>query len=140
MESSSSADLFGVSEERLAQIRRHRKWKDIAAGWGIKSGGVSVIVAICLIFFYLLYEVVPLFMPAGVEEQSTLSALDVKAPYHVVMEEQGQVAVVVSDQGSAFINTRTGNTIDDIELPISSDITAFSKDSMEGITRFCSAL
>ena len=132
MESSSSADLFGVSEERLAQIRRHRKWKDIAAGWGIKSGGVSVIVAICLIFFYLLYEVVPLFMPAGVEEQSTLSALDVKAPYHVVMEEQGQVAVVVSDQGSAFINARTGNTIDDIELPISSAITAFSKDAPGG--------
>lgn len=130
MESTSSAELFGVSEQRLTQIRRYRKLKDQAAAWGIKSGGISVIVAISLIFFYLLYEVVPLFLPASVEKQATLEALEVAEPFHVVMEEQGQVALLVDKEtGVRFIHASTGATLEQVALPVTSEITAFSKDA-----------
>ncbi len=130
MESSTSKDLFGVSEERLTQLRRRRRLKDKAASLGIKSGGVSVIIAICLIFFYLLYEVAPLFMPASVHEQSTLSGFQAQAPFHVVMEEQGQVAMVVDrEKGAGFIDARTGDFLVQPELPVDQALTSFSKDA-----------
>ncbi|MGB1059372.1 MAG: hypothetical protein ACPGZU_04530, partial [Ketobacter sp.] len=91
MESTSEA-LFGVSEQRLTKMRRYRKLKDQVAAVGISAGGVSVIFAICLIFFYLLYEVLPLFMPASMEERSTLVNYELSEPYFTVLEEQGQVA------------------------------------------------
>lgn len=56
-----------------AQLKRHRKKRnltDLAAKHTIALGGISVIVAISLIFFYLLYEVAPLFEPASAEQVS----------------------------------------------------------------------
>jgi len=129
MESTSEA-LFGVSEERLAKMRQYRKLKDQLAAVGISAGGVSVIFAICLIFFYLVYEVLPLFLPASMEEQSTLSSYNLSDPYYSVVEEQGQVALaVLPEKGPVFYDTRTGKVINTPELPVDTAITAFAKDA-----------
>ncbi len=129
MESTSEA-LFGVSEQRLAKMRQYRKLKDQLAALGISAGGVGVIFAICLIFFYLLYEVMPLFMPASIDEQSTLSSYSLSDPYFSVVEEQGQVALaVVPEQGPVFYNARSGEMIDSPPLPTDAAITAFAKDA-----------
>ena len=54
--------------QAAASRRRHwRQWKDRATTATITAGGVSVLVAILLIFFYLLYEILPLFESARVE-------------------------------------------------------------------------
>ena len=44
-----------------------RALKDKAAKYFVGIGGVSVIVAILLIFFYLLYVVIPMFESADVD-------------------------------------------------------------------------
>jgi len=52
------------------KLKRHRKVrfvKDKAANLFVATGGIFVIVAVTLIFFYLLYEVVPLFKAATIE-------------------------------------------------------------------------
>ena len=69
-------DISSVLEQRLnsSRIRKRRKFrafKDLLANYGIAAGGMGVIVAITLIFFYLLYEVVPLFKSATLETNSS---------------------------------------------------------------------
>ena len=129
MESTSEA-LFGVSEQRLTKMRRYRKLKDQVAAVGISAGGVSVIFAICLIFFYLLYEVLPLFMPASMEERSTLVNYELSEPYFTVLEEQGQVALTIDRQrGPVFFDARSGAVISFPGVASDSAITAFAKDA-----------
>ena len=55
--------LLGVMDART----RWRYLKDRFARWGVAVGGLGVIVAILLIFFYLAYVVLPLFAPAKVD-------------------------------------------------------------------------
>ena len=45
----------------LKKYRAFRFLKDRMARWGVAAGGIGVILAILMIFFYLLYEVLPLF-------------------------------------------------------------------------------
>ena len=47
------------SDEKFTRRRRVRSVKDKAATAGIALGGVSVIIAILLIFIYLMAEVLP---------------------------------------------------------------------------------
>ncbi|MBA55132.1 MAG: phosphate ABC transporter permease [Pseudomonadales bacterium] len=129
MESTSEA-LFGVSEERLSKMRRYRKLKDQAAAHAISVGGMSVIFAICLIFFYLLYEVLPLFIPADMEERTTLTSYQLDDPWFTVLEEQGQVALSVDrNRGPIFFSAVSGEEISNPELPVTTAITAFAKDA-----------
>ena len=60
-----------MAKIQLDRRNAHERWrllKDRSVSLGMGVGGVSVIVAIALIFFYLLYVVVPLFMPADIEQ------------------------------------------------------------------------
>ncbi|MDY6920242.1 MAG: ABC transporter permease subunit [Pseudomonadota bacterium] len=129
MESTSEA-LFGVSEQRLTKMRRYRKLKDQVAAKLISVGGVSVIFAICLIFFYLLYEVLPLFLPASIKEIGGLDQYSLSEPYFSVVEEQGQVGLAVTaEAGPVFYRVADGQTLLTPELPTASAITAFAKDA-----------
>jgi len=51
-----------------AGLERRRQLKDRLANIIIVAGGMFVIVAIALIFFYLLYEVLPLFKGADLAQ------------------------------------------------------------------------
>lgn len=127
---STSEELFGVSEQQLSQMRSRRKLKDQVARYSISAGGMGVIVAICLIFFYLLYEVLPLFMPASVEEKSTLKQFDHPHPLAVVTEEQGQVALAIDPQkGSVFFDVTSGENLANLALPNDSVVTAYAADT-----------
>jgi len=101
------------------RLRRIRKAKDRFARGGIAVGGISVIVAILLIFFYLLYEVAPLFQSAKIERwqdngqqvQSYAVPGSGKTLY-MTMEEQAEIGLRVNDQGELFFfNTRTGEVL-----------------------------
>ncbi|MBY4678692.1 ABC transporter permease subunit [Marinobacterium arenosum] len=103
----------------LQRLRKIRKAKDKFASAGIAFGGISVIIAILLIFFYLLYEVAPLFQSAKVE--SWQDGEQQVAPYavpgngnslYLTMEEQAEIGLRVSDQGDIiFFNTRNGEIL-----------------------------
>ena len=77
----SSEVLFGVSEKILARNRRRRRLKDQIAARTISLGGISVIGAVSLIFFYLLYEVMPLFVPASITSYPSLLSSGLRASF-----------------------------------------------------------
>lgn len=117
---------FGLSSAAMAKKRQMRRLTDRFARVFISAGGVSVIVTICLIFFYLLYEVVPLFMPADLDHRqqyATPAQAPVKFAY---LEEQGRVGLLVQDDGVArFFERNTGKLIAEkrlMESPIVSVI------------------
>ena len=84
--------------------RKIRYLKDKVASVGIAVGGISVIVAILLIFFYLLYEVQPLFASAEVSEPNTYQLINVSEapPLHLAIEEQSELAVRLNSTGEAI--------------------------------------
>ena len=53
----------------MQRHRAARHFKDHLTRWYVAVGGLGVIVAVLLIFLYLLYEVLPLFGGAEIEEQ-----------------------------------------------------------------------
>lgn len=124
-----SETLFGVSEKVLARRRRRRRLKDLIAARAISLGGLSVIGAVSLIFFYLLYEVMPLFVPASMEQRATLTQFAVADAWHVEVEEQTQVGLAIDSQrGPVFFDARTGAPLS-TPIDFAAPLTAFAKDT-----------
>ena len=86
-------------------LKRHRKiraLKDRMASMGIAVGGNSVILAVLLICFYLLYEVMPLFSGASIEQQASYAvpAEEQGDSLYLSAEEQSEVGMRVTSLGS----------------------------------------
>ncbi|NOR71768.1 MAG: phosphate ABC transporter permease, partial [Methylomarinum sp.] len=118
-------------------LTRHQRWrliKDNLAGKGVIIGGLGVIAAIVMIFFYLLYVVLPLFSDAEAESiaQYNLPEMQAGKTLLLSMEEQNEVAVRFTDQGTAiFFEVATGKTIavESLAIPENLAITSFSQGS-----------
>jgi phosphate transport system permease protein len=94
-------------------------------------GGLSVIIAISLIFVYLASVVVPLFMPATMEKLQSFPAVGVQqeTTVHLTAEEQAEIGVRFANQGSvAFFDMRTGKAMGEerVALPEGVAVTSFS--------------
>ncbi|MCI0504943.1 MAG: ABC transporter permease subunit [Gammaproteobacteria bacterium] len=122
-------------EHRKEALARRRKWRtfiDITANYGVGFGGVSVIIAIVLIFFYLLYVVLPLFANASIQvmgEYSAPGGSDYSSEL-IALEEQNEIGVRFTHGGHAiFFNAGTGNIIEDVTLaiPPGTAITSFTQ-------------
>lgn len=101
--------------------RRWREAKDYIARYYIVFGGISIIIAIALIFFYLLYVVIPLFRPADMTPVARYSAPggSVDATVHLALNEYNNVGLRLTDQGRAiFFSTQDGKVRKEIPLPI----------------------
>ena len=121
-----------MSSEKLAFRRRWRHLSDKTAKVGIAVGGISVIVAILLIFAYLFYEVVPLFAGAKVEQWSSYALEDSSESLHLAIEEQSEMAMRLGSDGVArFFDLSSGESVASIpiNLPEQARITSFSLDS-----------
>ncbi|MGD8525171.1 MAG: ABC transporter permease subunit [Thioalkalispiraceae bacterium] len=91
-----------------------RLLKDRLMSWAMAFGGISVIIAIVLIFFYLLYVVYPMFIPADMEKTSSyaIPAPDTGNTLHLALEEQNELAARFTDQGAVtFFNIKNGQTL-----------------------------
>ena len=89
-----------------------------------------------MIFFYLLYEVQPLFESAEVSETTNYQLADVSdAPaLHLAIEEQSEVAVRLNLSGEAlFFRLDDGMEISrfKVGLPDGATVTSFALDSEE---------
>ncbi len=114
--------------------RKFRAFKDKTAAVGIGLGGISVIVAILLIFFYLLYEVIPMFRSAEVQPWQHND--QVVEPYavpgkgktlYMAMEEQAEIGLRVTDLGEMlFFSTTSGEVIKTIQANLPADTTISS--------------
>ncbi len=112
-----------------------RQIKDRLARYMVAVGGIGVIMAIVLIFVYLLYIVMPLFSSASIEEvaEYPLPEQSGKTLY-LAMEEQAEIAIRVTDQGQVqFLQTTTGKPLKTIQLPLPEDstITSFAEGAAE---------
>ena len=107
----------------LRRKRRMRALKDRFTRWYVLVGGLAVLAAITLIFFYLAYVVLPLFQGAELTSRKALEPTwlqqDAGKPLLIALEEQNLVGVRVSDKGQAlFFDTKTAAELKRVDLPL----------------------
>ena len=99
---------------RSASFHRWRSRKDHAVRWLIAVGGVGVIIAVVLIFFYLLWVVFPLFLPASssMGESRPMPGWEAGNPVYFSLEEQLEIGLRVTEDGNAaFFNIPLPKTV-----------------------------
>ena len=132
-----NAPIKQPSTMKISSGEYHQRWrlfKDALARYGVVAGGLGVIVAIVLIFFYLLYVVYPLFISASAEPVSEYSVPEQALGNTVLLaiEEQNEVAARFTDSGQAvFFDATTGKTIltQAVTIPEGVHITSFAQGS-----------
>ena len=115
----------------------HERWrllKDLIARYGVVVGGLGVICAIALIFFYLLYVVYPLFVSATAQSVNQYDVPELAAGKTMLLEieEQNEVAARFAENGQViFFAVATGKTVltETVKIPEGSKIVSFAKGS-----------
>lgn len=106
-------------------LQRHRRLRalvDRFTRWYVLVGGLAVLGAITLIFFYLAYVVAPLFHGANLQARPALTPAWLESagvPVLLTLEEQNRVAMRVSRQGEVvFFDTTDGSVLSRVALPL----------------------
>ena len=125
MSANSDVQRLDFNTPALQRKRRIRALKDNLARWYVSIGGLAVLGAITLIFFYLAQVVLPMFQGAELEArdaQQPAWLADTGEPLLLAMEEQNQVAMRLGNDGLVrFFSLRTGESLRSIELPLPAD-------------------
>jgi phosphate transport system permease protein len=125
----SSPVLSALKSPAIIRRRQWRMLKDKIVKHLMTVGGISVIIAIVLIFFYLLYVVFPLLLPASMDK---LQQFDLPAPvagetWHLAVEEKNEIGVRFTSKAHAvFFRLQDGSVVSDISLPIPENVTITS--------------
>jgi len=122
-----SASLKDLSQNTLYQ--KHRMLKDVIAHRVVGFGGIGVIIAIVLIFFYLLMVVVPLFESADAKAVADyqLPGIENGDTLYLAMEEQAEVGSRFTQDGHVvFFSTLDGHILKNERLPIPPGVTITS--------------
>lgn len=110
-----------LSEHVSPFTPRWRHFKDRAATVSVTAGGAGVLVAILLIFFYLLYEVLPLFGNASIEKRSEVASPFASAPLYLAVEEQTEMGFAVfADARGSFFQLDSGRVV--LEADLATDL------------------
>ncbi len=127
-----TGETIDFNSSSLKRKRQVRAAKDRAATAGIAIGGISVIIAVMLIFFYLLYEVVPMFRGASMERVASYAVPGGGArTLYLAVEEQAEIGGRVTDAGQVvFFDTRSGEIRKTVELPVPNGITSLAMDEI----------
>ncbi len=116
--------------EVLARTGRRRRFIDSAARYGMAFGGISVIIAILLIFVYLLYVVLPMFAGPAVEPVASYTApRPGEETLHLALEEQNELGVRFTRSARVvFFRTEDGSVRDTHQLPLPAgvEVTSFA--------------
>ncbi|MDH4568197.1 ABC transporter permease subunit [Pseudomonas sp. BN414] len=107
----------------LVRKRKMRALKDRLTRWYVLVGGLAVLGAITLIFFYLAYVVLPLFkgaeLTARKEQSPAWLQQDAGKPLLLALEEQNMVGMRVSDKGEVqFFSSKDGSALKRQQLPL----------------------
>ena len=130
----SPPERIDFNTPELQRKRRIRALKDRLTQWYVFVGGLAVLAAITLIFFYLAYVVAPLFQGAKLTQATAISPAwlqDAGKPLMIAIEEQNQVGLRVSDKGEAlFFKISDGSELKRVALPIpaGTTVTSIGKD------------
>jgi len=125
MSANSDVQRLDFNTPALQRKRRIRALKDNLARWYVSIGGLAVLGAICLIFFYLAQVVAPMFQGAELEArdaQQPAWLADAGEPLLLAMEEQNQVAMRLGNDGAVrFFSVPTGELLRSVELALPAD-------------------
>lgn len=113
------------------KLRRRRMFKDTLARYFVGVGGITAIVAIVLIFFYLLWVVIPMFKPADAEAVASypVPQADAGESRYLAMEEQAEIGVRFTSKGHAvFFRLKDGVVLSDkaLNLPAGVEVSVVS--------------
>lgn len=117
-----TSTLSWLTPEQSRRMARTRRAKDLAARGTIMLGGFGVIAAILLIFFYLLWEVAPLFKSSSLDDRSNYtlplaSANDDGRSLALVLEEQNEVGSRLTPDGDlVFFEAENGRTVNVVRV------------------------
>lgn len=94
-------------------LMKWRYTKDKLAAASVTVGGIGVIFAVVLIFFYLLWVVLPIFKPASLEplNQFTMPADSGDQSLLYAIEEQGEIGLRISEDGRLRFFTLADGTL-----------------------------
>lgn len=134
-----------ILKDRAAAVARRNRLRaltDVFVRYGVYIGGIGVLIAITLIFFYLFYVVFPLFAPAKLKlvDSYAIPHIESGETRQFFIEERGEVGTRITDQGKAVffptgIKSEQGTLILcgsasdcvlDIALPANTKITSFA--------------
>ncbi|PMQ09056.1 Phosphate transport system permease protein PstC [Pseudomonas sp. AD21] len=122
MTTTSPPKRIDFNTPELQRKRRIRALKDRFTRWYVLVGGLAVLAAITLIFFFLAYVVAPLFQGASLTAKDAITPAwmqDAGKPLMISLEEQNQVAMRVSDKGQAlFFDIDSGAELTRVDLPV----------------------
>lgn len=126
--------MSSIADQIPSYSATWRRFKDRLATVTITAGGAGVLFAILLIFFYLLYEVLPLFDNAYITPVAQYEWQDTGGtPLYLAMEEQGEVGFSVYAQSMGhFFKVDSGELIDTVPLGVDkNNITAIAPESSD---------
>lgn len=128
--SNQSSILPAVDDPRVVRRRSWRMLKDKLVRHGMTFGGISIILAIVLIFFYLLYVVYPILMPADMHQAQEFvmpAGQEKGKTLYIATEEKAEVGVRFTDQGYiVFFSLHNGAVLKEqaVSLPADTSITS----------------
>ena len=122
MSANSDVQRLDFNTPALQRKRRIRALKDKLARWYVSIGGLAVLGAITLIFFYLAQVVAPMYQGAELEArevQQPAWLADAGEPLLLAVEEQNKVAMRLGSDGAVrFFSVPTGELLRTVELPL----------------------
>lgn len=135
MTANTDAQRLDFNTPALQRKRRIRALKDHLARWYVSIGGLAVLGAICLIFFYLAQVVLPMFQGAEVkprDAQQPAWLAEAGEPLLLAIEEQNEVAMRLGADGQVrFFSLKDGGELTSVSLPlpVEARITAIGRDT-----------
>ena len=135
MTANTDAQRLDFNTPALQRKRRMRALKDHLARWYVSIGGLAVLGAICLIFFYLAQVVLPMFQGAALESrevQQPAWLAEAGEPLLLAIEEQNEVAMRLGADGQVrFFALKTGEELSSVSLALPADtrITSIGQDT-----------
>jgi len=122
MSANSDVQRLDFNTPALQRKRRIRALKDHLARWYVSIGGLAVLGAITLIFFYLAQVVLPMFQGAELESRAVQQPAwlaEAGEPLLLTIEEQNQVAMRLGNDGQVrFFGLRDGALLSSKSLPL----------------------
>ncbi len=117
----------------MAGLDRRRRWRDALANLVIGFGGVFVIVAITLIFFYLMFEVWPLFKRAEFDQTRQYQSVQSVPAGFMSVDEYSETAMRMGPNGELqFFKVSTGEQIggQSLNLPAGVSVASVQRGSV----------
>lgn len=122
MNANTSSARIDFNTPALQRKRRIRAFKDHLTRWYVGVGGLAVLAAITLIFFYLAYVVLPLFQGASLSKKADYTptwAAELGKPLLLSIEEQNEIGLFLDKQGQAvFFSVADGAERQRFQLPL----------------------